>query len=263
MKVRRPETLRCAWRAAFLLAAACSPGQLLFAQEKDAPPAIIAISPIQIVPGKTASLRIRGVKLGEASELKFPGAPVVLVAELKDKKKADLPNGLEAKDVGDTQLDAVFEVPNEMPIGVLALCLVTPGGTTAAREIRVVPAETLVEEKEPNGGFREAQTIELDRSVRATIAQDKDVDVFAFTAQPRATIVAEVVAARCASLLDPVLTLLDERGNVLGSNDDAVGRDARLAVPVAHGGKYFVVVQDAHDRGGAWHSYALTVHAQP
>jgi hypothetical protein len=236
----------------------------IMAQEPAGPPAIMAISPVAIVRGAKASLRIRGIKLLDTSSVKFPGASGTLVAEIKEKKKAEVPNGLELKDVGDTQVEVAFEVPAEFPAGDLAISLVTPHGTTAPRAIRVVVApESLVDEKEPNGGFREAQPIESNQSVRATIANDKDVDVFVFTAPAHGTIDAEVVAARRASLLDPLLTLVDAHGNILATSDDTSGRDAQLSVRNAEGGRVFVVVQDANDRGSAWHSYEFIVHARP
>lgn len=254
----------CAWGVLLGAAFGSFAGQWwIIAQEPAGAPAIIAISPVAIAPGAKASLRIRGIKLLDTSEVKFPGAAVTLVVEIKEKKKAEVPNGLEPKDVGDTQVEVVFDVPAELPAGDLAICLVTPHGATVTRTIRVVAPGTVVDEKEPNGGFREAQPIESNHSVRATIANDKDVDVFVFTAPAHGTIEAEVVAARCASLLDPLLTLVDAHGNTLATSDDASGRDAQLSVRNAEGGRVFAVVQDANDRGSAWHSYELIVHARP
>src|SRR5688572_3799548 len=94
------------------------------AQEKKDLPRITAIAPISVTAGAQTTLKIRGVKLDSASELRFPALPAVK-AELKEKKKADLPTGLEAKDVGDTQCEATFAPPADVPTGPLAVEIVT------------------------------------------------------------------------------------------------------------------------------------------
>ena len=228
--------------------------------QKPDTPRITAIAPLDVVRGQETTLRIRGVKLSNATEVRFPGA---LKAEIKEKKAADIPNGLDAKDVGDTQLEVKLTVPADLPAGPLALSAVTPEGTTAPRELRVLDAANCVDEKEPNGSLREAQTIEPGKTVRGTIKEDKDVDVFQFTGKAGQRIAAEIFAARGASLLDSVLTLLDSRGHQLACADDSLSRDSQLTLTLPADGRYFLIVQDAHDRGGAWHGYELTVKETP
>lgn len=230
---------------------------------KPATPRITAIAPIEVVRGTTATLRIRGVALNGATEIRFPGAPLSIRGDITTKKNAEVPNGLEAKDVGDTMVEVNVVVPAELPSGVLALSVVTPDGTTPPREVRVVAASQIVEEKEPNGGFREAQPIEIGMTIRGLVKEDKDVDVFAFEGVARQKITAEVIAARCASLLDSVLTIYDAAGHLLATGDDAATRDAQLALELPANGKYYVSVQDAQDRGGAWHAYELIVRQTP
>ena len=245
----------------WLLAAALLTAAHLHAEDKkpDAP-RITAIAPLDLIPGQETTLRIRGVKLSNATEVRFPGA---FKAEIKEKKAADIPNGLEAKDVGDTQLEVKLTVPADLPAGPLALSVVTPDGTTAPRELRVLDAANCVDEKEPNGSLREAQTIEPGKTVRGTIKEDKDVDVFQFTGKSGQRIAAEIFAARGASLLDSVLTLLDARGHQLACADDTLTSDPQLTLTLPADGPFFLIVQDAHDRGGPWHSYELTVIATP
>ena len=223
-------------------------------------PRITAIAPFDLVPGTETTLRIRGVKLSNATEVRLPGG---LKAEIKEKKAADIPNGLDAKDVGDTQIEAKFAIPADQPAGPLAISVVTPEGTTAPRELRVLEAAICVDEKEPNGGLREAQPIEIGKTLRGSIKEDKDVDVFRFDGKAGQRVVAEVFAARGASLLDSVLTLVDSRGHVLVSADDGDTRDSQITLTLPGDGPYFLTVQDAHDRGGTWHCYQLTVKQTP
>ena len=74
-------------------------------------PRITAIAPFDLVSGIETTLRIRGVKLSNATEVRLPGG---IKAEIKEKKAADIPNGLDAKDVGDTQIEAKLTLPADM-----------------------------------------------------------------------------------------------------------------------------------------------------
>ena len=61
------------------------------------------------------------------------------------------------------------------------------------------------------------------------------------------------------------LTLFDQRGNIVAVNDDAQvingtqeTKDSKI-ISTLPAGKYFICLQDAHDRGGPAHPYRLTV----
>ena len=52
----------------------------------------------------------------------------------------------------------------------------------------------------------------------------------------------------------------DERLSLLAGDDDSAGgRDPRLQLRLPADGKYFLIVQDAHDTGGEMHPYHLIV----
>ena len=245
----------------WLIAGAFFAGVFVHAEDKTPDlPRITAIAPFDLIPGVEATLKIRGVKLSNATEVRLPGG---LKAEIKEKKAADIPNGLDAKDVGDTQIEVKFTIPADQPVGPLGISVVTPEGTTAPRELRVLDAATCVDEKELNGGLREAQPIEIGKTLRGSIKEDKDVDVYRFDGKAGQRIFAEVFAPRGASLLDSVLTLVDARGHVLASADDGDTRDSQITLALPGDGPYFLTVQDAHDCGGAWHCYELTVRQAP
>jgi hypothetical protein len=234
-----------------------------FAQEKAGDgPRITAVAPLSIAPGAKTTLLVRGLKLTDATALVFPGAPA-LSAQIKAKKAAEVPAGLEAKDIGDTQLEAIVQAPAEQPTGVISFRIDTSSGNTPPHELRVVSQSDAIDEKEPNDGFREVQSCELARTIRGTIKSDKDVDVFGFSAAPKAKVTAEIFAARRGSLLDPVLNAIDPKGHVIASNDDAKERDAQLTFEVPAGGRFMIAVQDAGDRGSAWHGYELLVKEAP
>jgi hypothetical protein len=235
-------------------------GPALADEKKDPAPAITAIAPLEIVPGTTSTLRVRGLRLDTATEIRFAGAPSQIVAVVKEKKKTEVPNGLESKDVGDTQLEASLIVPADLPTGSINFTVVTPDGITPAHSLRVAEAGSLVDEKEPNNGFRQAQEIPFGKTLHGVIERDKDVDVFKFAGRAKQPIFAEIRAARLGSLLDAVITVFDEHGHILAACDDSnAGHDPQISFTPSADGKYFLCIQDAHDRGGPWAAYELEV----
>ncbi len=238
----------------FFLAVA---GAAFAADDKKDAPRLMGVAPLEVSPGTEVTLKFRGLKLDTVTEVRFPALPAVKV-DVKEKKKADLPTGQEAKDVGDTQCEAAAKLPADLPAGRLAVEVVTPGGVLA-RELRVVAADAIVEEKEPNNGFREAQPIVPGKILRGKIEGEKDVDVFAFSAVKGQRMKIAVLAARANSMLDPLVTIYDEHGRTLLTVDDSDSRDPEFVFTAPADGRFLLALQDSGDRGGAWHAYELTI----
>src|SRR5688572_7657160 len=136
---------RCLLRAA--VSAALLACRLAGAQEpKKEAPGITAIEPASLVAGSKSTLKVRGFKLKEASEVRFPKAPGVK-AEIKEKKDAAQPNGLENKLVGESQVLIELTLPAELAAGPLEYVMVTPSGETTGR-VPVVASAAVMEEKE-------------------------------------------------------------------------------------------------------------------
>ncbi len=227
-------------------------------------PRICVIAPLGIAAGTHCALKIRGLKLAGATGVscQFPGQ--TLKAVLKEKKTIEVPTGMEAKDVGDSLAVIEVSVPANLAGREVMFSVITPEGTTPPRSVRVVDGALFAAEKEPNDGFRNAQPLAPGKAVHGVIGSDKDVDVFAITGHARNTLVAEVFAARGGSLLDGVLTLYDAKGTVLASSDDsAASRDPQLRFKLPADGTYFLALQDAGDRGTAWHAYELSAREEP
>ena len=72
------------------------------------------------------------------------------------------------------------------------------------------------------------------------------------------------MAVRAGSLMDGILMLYNSRSVLLSQQDDsATSRDPEMDFTLPADGTYFLVVNDAHDRGGEWRSYELTLSAKP
>jgi hypothetical protein len=224
--------------------------------EKKQDPEIKLVIPLGVSPGKTTRLTVRGLKLDGAKELRFsdPGVKVKIVS----KGAAPVPDK-NPNVVGDTQIVVDLTVPAEVKTP-LTVSAVTPAGEAKPHAVLVETTLPVVAEKEPNDGFRQAQTIQLPQVVDGVIERPKDVDVFRFEGKAGQKVVAEVFAARHGSGLDPILTLYSAAGQVLATNDDFGGTlDSRVEFTLPAAGAYFLAVQDAHDLGGPPNVYRLVL----
>jgi len=218
---------------------------------------IVAAGPLAIAAGLPIKLALRGHRLDEITEVKV--GTTELKVELTSKGKAAVPPNYDAKRIGDTQAEIKFTLPAETAAGKLQLVAVSPAGMSAPYEIVVLPTAELVEEKEPNDGFKTAQSISIGTTVAGTIHEPKNVDVFEFKAEAGQKVVITVVASQVGSPLDPFLTLYDATGQIVGGSDDKVGRDPQLEVTFMKSGSYFLSLQDANDAGGPHFAYLLKI----
>ena len=230
-----------------------------FAEEKKDEPLVMAIAPLQLTSGEMNTLHLRGLKLKDATEVRVTPESA---ATLKEKKDAALPNGLEAKDVGDNEV--AIELTPPAGCEKIAVEIITPGGVTKPFDVSVFAKDALVAEKEPNNGFREAQPIDFAKPLRGKIDADKDVDVFRFDARAGKALTARVIAADAGSLLDAIISLYDAAGHLLASAADTPGhRDPVLTFTPKTDAPLCLVLNDAHDRGGPWHDYRLEIKQEP
>jgi hypothetical protein len=246
-------------------------------------PRITAVAPFTLTPGQPTTLHVRGLKLDTATGVLVQPTTAGLVVQMGEAKKSPPPNGAEAKKYGDTEVEVkLTAVPSSAP---LQLIVETVAGRTPPVLLPVVAASDSIEEKEPNGAFREAQPIGFDKIVRGCINTDKDVDVFRFEGKRGMQITVVAQAPRWPSLLDPMLTLFSASGQIVafgvtrpsfketpapgfaaGIDPYRTSRgnpwadaDCRIAVTLPGDGPYLVSVYDAQDTGGPWHCYHLTV----
>ncbi len=217
---------------------------------------ITATEPAVIVRGAKTTLKVRGFKLKEATELRLPSATEVKV-EIREKKDAVQPKGLENKAVGDTQLLAEIILPIDHPTGILEYIIATPDGD-ASGKILVFPSDAVIDESEPNNGFREAQKLQPGQSASGRIQADKDVDVYAYQIIAGQQYKATVIAGG-SLILDAELNCYNGRGQLLAAADDTQSRDPVLTLKSPMDDVVFLCVSSTHDIGGEWHSYLLTM----
>lgn len=237
------------------------------------PPRVIMVAPLAVAPVTTpVVVRVRGIKLAETTEVKFPDAATAPAVKILSKGPAEMPPMQEPGRVGDTQVELELTLSENTPPGPLSFVVVTPAGDTQPHTLLVMPAASLVAETEPNGGFRTPQDLPFDVTLQGSIQQPQDVDVFRFQGSAGQKIIAEVTAARSGSAHDSMLTLYDRAGHVIATADDTPAADDSASPPTTDSllraalpaeGLYYLSLVDAHDRGGPTHPYLLSLRNEP
>ncbi len=122
----------------------------------------------------------------------------------------------------------------------------------------------LLEFSETESNESQAQRVGIPATINGRIEKKSDIDRFTFTASAGEQLVLEVKAEELGSPLDTHLTLYNDKGGELASNDDAepsnrLNRDARLEFSVKEAGDYSLAIRDLSRLGGPDYGYRLTI----
>jgi len=250
---------RAAMAASFLLVCVFAHGEEK-KDDKKKDPLVVVVVPPAIVSGAKKTILIRGLNLSNVTEIKFPDAKAEIKAEIKSKGKVEVPKPLEPPQAGDTKVDVEVTLPADLPPGPLLFTLTAPEGMTKPYALIVHDPATVQDEKEPNGGYRTAQACVRGKKMLGSIHDANDVDVFRFDGKAKEKIAAQITAQTLNSALDSSLLLVDAHGSTLATSDDTESsRDSLLRFSLPADGTYYLVLQDAHGRGGPTHVYFLTL----
>jgi hypothetical protein len=160
---------------------------------------------------------------------------------------------------------ATLTLPADTPDGPRWVALTLANGQKSnAVPVVVSRLPAVSEAPGHNDSGAKAQPITIPSGISGRIDGDGDVDSFAFDAKAGEKFAFEIVARGHQSAIDPVLRILNAKGDRLGENDDHRDRfvhaDSRIepwAAPAD--GKYVVEIRDAHLRGGPAFVYFLKV----
>ncbi len=224
---------------------------------KPVPPKVAMCSPLSVASGATTKITLRGWLVDKATAVKCDNDKVTL--KIISQGAAAVPGKQDAKQIGDQQLELEITVAAEAPPGRVLLTVVAPDGESKPHALLVGGDLPVIAETEPNDGFRSAQMITPSQIIDGQIHGDGNVDVFAFELTEKTNFSVEVQAQQLGSGLDSLLTLYNATGRIVASNDDQEGTTDSKIEATLEPGRYFICLQDAHDRGGAAHPYRLRV----
>ena len=228
--------------------------------EKPTPQVTVAL-PLGLAAGSTAKIVIRGIKLDQASEVQFQMKDHPAKAKILSKGKAALPDKVDAKRAGDTQVEVEVSMPADAPAGEANFIVITPEGKSPPHALLIAAKGSMQADKKA-AGFRDAQPLALGQMVDGVIEHPRQVHVYRLDGQAGQKIVAEVAAARQGSLLDSLLTIYDAQGNIVATNDDFGGSpDSHLETKLPAAGPYYLSLIDAFDLGGPLHVFRLAVRS--
>ena len=235
----------------------------LSGEEKKEPPVIKSIMPLGVVDGMTVPLLIRGFKLGEITEVKFPELKSAPVFKIKSKGPAPAVEKVAPDKIGDTQIEFDLTWPIDTPPGITTFIVVGPNGQSEPRKLMLLDSRSTVAEKEPNDGFSEAQELTLGQTITGNLAPKQNMDVFRFAGKKGQRIKVESFAVQLGSPLDPFLLLHDSKGQVLAEVDKgAAGTDPVIELTLPKDDQYFITIRDASDLSSPLHAYLVKASAQ-
>jgi len=241
----RAEQIATEWRhlciAAVLLFLVA--GTVSFAHAAE--PVVNRIMPRGGQRGTELGIVIRGQRLADAEELLFdrPGIEVL---------------SLEA--AGEDRVNANIRIAADAILGPHAVYLRTRTGVSKLQLFSVgALAET--HESEPNNTLAQANEIALDSTVNG-VADNEDLDIFAFRAAKGERISVEVEGIRLGDFLfDAYVAILDSAGFELATCDDMalLRQDACATALAPEDGMYYAAVREASYAGNGNCIYRLHV----
>lgn len=245
------------------------------AAESEAP-SLLSVTPFALAAGSTNKVTVRGRHLDTLLWVRLLGSesPIELKTTVpsppggetktdrtkeKDKEKD------KSKPAIEQSMEAEFRLPDNMTSGTnVTLVVKGPKGESNPLRLYVAAKGTLKDEKEPNGGFKDAQEIQADGSIHGSLSQTTDVDVFKIRMKAGQSLRADVFAAQLASNVDLSVNIYDANGALLASNDDAVGKDPAVTLKCSAASECFIAVSSVADVAGkSTASYVLQVRIQP
>ncbi len=224
------------------------------------PPEIRMVYPLGGSAGLTTRVTISGVSFRNAGAIIFdqPGISAKIVAP--DFSKLPAPT-LDNDNAPVVVVD--FTVDRAAPRDIYSFRVISDAGVSSPGRWMVGRELPQIEEKEPNNGRSQAQSVFLPVSVNGHIAEASDTDTFSVDLDAGRSFVAEVVAAQAGSPLDSLLTLQDSSGTEVATNDDFGGPDSMLAYTPKQSGRYFLTLSSSVGEGGAEHAYRLSLGYLP
>lgn len=216
-------------------------------------PLLLSAFPLLLGSGEPVNLQVRGEFLDPAAAWVFDGGML----------EAQRAQDLQAPPPSPAALHLKGRAAAGSP-GIYFLNPKEPSGLASPLTVLVSELPT-IRESAKNDDLSTAQAIAPPVIANGKVEHDWDEDLYRFEAEAGEVLVFSVDAEKWGSPLDARLSLLDAKGKILATNDDAKipGRalnwDPRLEHTFKERGTYYVKVHSLQRRGGEDFVYALTM----
>ena len=166
-------------------------------------------------------------------------------------------------------------VPEEQPTGVYELHVATRQAVSSISHLLVTDFPVVEESPDSNDLPQSAQLVPLPAAVCGVCERNEDVDCFRFSGIQGQRITAQVYAQRvteCIHIMlvkhpiyhmNPVLTLLGPRGQVVAENDNFYGGDSFLHCELPEDGDYVIRIRDVRYAGSEKFTYCVEISDRP
>jgi hypothetical protein len=234
---------RCSTLSVLALVALCS--GVAWAES----PALARLSPRGAQRGTEVDLTLTGTQLKDAQELLFytPGLEVLKLEAVDDKT-----------------VRVRLKIAADASLGEHTMRLRTATGVSDLKTFSVGPYP-VIDEKEPNGNFKEPQKIGLNVTVAGVITNE-DVDYFSVELKKGQRLSLELEGIRLGtSLFDAYIAVLDtKRFEIVSADDTALlMQDPFLSMIAPEDGTYIIMVRETSYGGGENAAYRLHVGSFP
>ena len=234
------------------------------------PPTLRDISPRGVARGTTVEITIEGFNLAKTSQIFFnqPGLTgrILRVKELPDLPEVRLgSNGTAATtDLGPlptrNQVTVEVDVDPDASIGEVAFRLRTPLGTSPEGSFLVEPYFGESPDKEPNDTIDGAFETFLPTILVGAISKPGDVDHFKLNVKAGQTLVFDNGGMQIGSTLQPVVAILDSKGDLVAEYGTDGGRSAAMfAHTFANSGVHYARISDYEKSGRSSNTYRIKV----
>lgn len=198
-------------------------------------PSLSNMAPQGLLPGQSTLVTVRGENLTKPVQLWSP-SPI----KIEEITVADDSKSLTCRMTADA----------DCPISVVGLVAANAAGVTNLSFLMVDDLDS-VADNTANHSIAEAQQVPAAVAVDGVFDGPRS-DFYRVSLKGGQQIAVEVVSQRIASLLDPILRVLDAQGNELMIADDSpgFGADCHLLFQSAEDGDYIVEVRDNRYRSG-------------
>ncbi len=210
---------------------------------KPKPPVLIALEPSALLRGTTTKLTLKGTRLADVLALKASRADVLVKYDAKSAK-------------GDSAT-VELTIPASASPGNFTLIGTSQAGDSNSLQL-VVDAFAQVPEPAKTESARQSDLVPLPATVVGKLDRTGEVDYVSFRAKAGDEIGVQLVGPVGVKNFDPVLTLTNDKGQVLQESKSSL-----LGFNVPADGVYAIGVADAEFRGSATSTYRLNIGPLP